>query len=157
MITAWRICRRQHVTTAFDGEGARRYPGRWNHRGVPLVYCATTLSLATLEVLVHTDPDDIPSDLVAIRVRVPTSDVTKLDPARLPADWRAFPGPTELRDLGSAWAPSVESVALRVPSAVIPSEDNLLLNPAHPRFSKVRTSEPEPFAFDPRLFTASRR
>ena len=59
----WRICRKARAATTFDGEGARRYPGRWNHRDVPVVYCSSSLSLATLEYFVHVDPDDIPDDL----------------------------------------------------------------------------------------------
>jgi RES domain-containing protein len=149
---AWRICREATAGSAFDGEGARLYPGRWNHRGVPVVYCASTLSLASLELFVHLDPDDLPSDLVSVRVDVPDALVETLDRKKLPRGWRAYPAPVELQDLGSEWVLSLRSVALRVPSAVLPIEENILLNPHHARMAKLTIDPPEAFAFDPRMF-----
>lgn len=145
----WRICRAGR--TSLDGEGARRYPGRWNALGIPMVYCASSLSLATLEVFVHTDPDDVPADLVAISIQVPDKEIESLDPAALPPDWRDYPGPIALRDFGTAWAIARRSLALRVPSAITPGEDNVLLNPAHPAAARLVRSAPSPFAFDTRM------
>lgn len=137
--------------TAFDGEGARLFPGRWNHVHVPVVYCASSLSLATLEYFVHLDPDDIPSDLVAIRAKLPSHDVGRLDAKRLPLDWRRYPAPNALKELGDEWVRDARPLALLVPSAVTPIEDNVLINPKHPRFASLELSRPEPFAFDPRI------
>jgi len=99
----WRICRGVRAPTAFDGEGARLYPGRWNHAGVPMVYCASSLSLATLEYFVHLDPPDLPDDLVSIRAEVPDRFVEILDASSLPPNWRDTPAPDDLKDIGSAW------------------------------------------------------
>ena len=116
------------------------------------MYCAASLSLATLEYFVHLDPDDLPDDLVSIRASLP-DDVAVEHVARrsLPRDWRRSPGPDELRDIGSEWLDSMRTVALLVPSAVTPSETNILLNPRHPDIGKLEPSAPEPFTFDHRM------
>jgi RES domain-containing protein len=147
----WRLCGRRHAATAFDGEGARLHPGRWNHRGVPVVYCGSSLSLTVLEYLVHVDPDEMP-EVVSIRAELPDdASIEDVAVARLPADWRKMPGPEALRDLGSAWARAQRTLALRVPSVIIPHERNVIVNPRHPEMARVRAGPPEPFRFDPRL------
>lgn len=40
---------------------------------------------------------------------------------------------------------------LRVPSAVVPEESNVLIDPNHPRAGEVAVVSVRPFAFDPRL------
>ena len=153
----WRICKERHADEAFSGEGARRVAGRWNQRGVPLVYTARTLALAALETFVHVDPDDMPDDLVAIPAEVPAGRrIEALDVSTLPAHWRASPGPDALRDIGGQWFAAKTSMALRVPSAVLhdpdaPDEHNVLLNPEHPDFPALVIGAPRPFVFDPRM------
>ena len=116
------------------------------------MYCAGSLALACLEVFVHLDPDDLPDDLVSIRVEIPGSlAVEDIDPTKLPKSWRKVPGPPALRRLGSEWVAEGRSVALRVPSAVIPDEHNVLLNPRHPDMAKVVFGLPRRFTFDPRM------
>jgi RES domain-containing protein len=156
-LLVWRILPRRRLPHAFDGEGARRFGGRWNHPGVRMVYTSETLSLAALEVFVHLDPEDAPDDLVAVSAELPAGvDVARLEPTALPADWRSYPGPESLRDLGSAWVGEGRTVALRVPSAVIPQEFNVLLNPGHPAFTRIRPRQPTPFSFDPRMWKRDR-
>lgn len=120
---------------------------------MPAVYTAAHLSLATLELLVHvSDVDDLPPDLVAISAALP--DDISIEYVRLedlPADWRVTPPPTALADHGTGWLTAMRTVALAVPSAVIPAETNYILNPAHPDFARVVVSRPERFALDPRL------
>jgi len=77
---------------------------------------------------------------------------TELVLADLPAGWRTYPAPERLKDLGTGWARSRVSVALSVPSSVIPHERNVLLNPLHPDFARVRLLLPEDFSFDPRMW-----
>jgi RES domain-containing protein len=121
---------------------------------VTVVYCASTLSLATLEYLVHLDPDEWPYDLVSIRFEV-LADVAHaaevVDVNTLPMDWRATPGPDALKTIGSDWAKSGRSALLIVPSAVTPNETNLLLNPRHADLKRFVMHPPEPLVFDPRL------
>jgi RES domain-containing protein len=149
-LKVWRICKRAHA--AFDGEGARKAGGRWNPRGVAVVYASETLSLAALELLVHADPALLPEDLVAIEADVPESvRVRRIDPEKLPRGWRRHPPPEALAEIGGAWAKSLETPVLSVPSALVPRESNFLLNPAHAEFRRIRVGKPEAFALDARL------
>ncbi len=152
-LKVWRIVKADLAERAFEGEGARRFGGRWNHPGTPVVYASAALSLAALEVFVHLEPDLAPDDLVAISAFLPAElGMSRFERADLPPAWRAYPAPIDLQDLGTGWARSGETVALSVPSAIIPAERNVLLNPRHRRFSDVVFGEPEPFAFDPRMW-----
>jgi RES domain-containing protein len=150
-VRVWRICSRRHQR--FDGEGARLYGGRWNHPGTSLVYSSGSLSLAALELFVHVDVDLVPIDLVAIAAEIPDSvrvDAVKID--GLLKDWRHYPGPEALKDIGTAWVSKGSTAVLAVPSAVIPEEQNYLLNPAHRDFKRIRVQKPMPFQFDPRMW-----
>lgn len=154
MLTGWRICHARRQATAFDGEGARVTGGRWNPKGVPVVYCSSSLSLATLEYFIHVDPINAPAGPhVSFRVTVPDDvAIERLEQTRLPRDWRDYPAPASLGAFGAEWAKSLRTAVLLVPSAVTPIEDNVLLNPRHPDMVKVKRSKPQPFAFDPRMF-----
>jgi RES domain-containing protein len=150
-VTVWRLNARRFAKTAFSGDGAFRLGGRWNHPGTRVVYCAESRALAALEALVHVE--DV-GDLGAVEWRatpvvVPFSAIER--PARYPHSWRDYPCSRPTRDLGSAWARDGRSVALRVPSAVVPGEFNYLLNAAHPGFAKLKVGRPEAFRFDARL------
>jgi RES domain-containing protein len=128
------------------------FGGRWNHRGTAVVYTSSTLSLAAMELLVHLDDEDLATDYVGIAADIPASvDIARLRDTDLPRDWRAYPRPQALADLGSRWAAAREAAVLAVPSAVIPQELNYLLNPLHPHFKRIQIGRPEPFSFDPRL------
>jgi RES domain-containing protein len=146
----WRLCRRKHA--AFDGEGARLAGGRWNRRGTAVVYASETLSLAALEYLVHLDVTLAPRDLVAAAADLPdVLPVTRFEVADLPRNWRRYPAPEALAERGTEWAEARRTAVLSVPSALVPSERNILLNPGHPDFKKLRLLPPERFSFDPRL------
>jgi RES domain-containing protein len=149
----WRICARRHTRRAFSGDGARRFGGRWNHRGTAVGYSAGTLSLAALELLVHLDLDTVPEDLVAISGRIPDGiAVEEISLRSLPRKWRSYPAPEELQDRGSEWLRFGRTAVLSVPSAVVPREWNYLLNPAYPDFAKIEIGKAEPFHLDPRLW-----
>lgn len=149
----WRLTSQRHAHHAFDGEGARLYGGRFNHPGEAVVYCAATLSLAALELLVHLDVSQVPEDRVALSATIPPDfPIRELEVGDLPKDWRAYPAPEGLKDLGTAWIRSRETAVLSVPSAIVPVERNFLLNPNHPDMAKVEIGDPQPFAFDPRLW-----
>lgn len=146
----WRIASAAHA--AFDGEGARRHGSRWTPKGLPAVFTSATLSLAALERFVNTDPDLEPDDLVASAVDIePSVAVGTVVLADLPPDWRVYPPPPALTEVGERWLRALASVVLSVPSAVIPSEHNFILNPAHPDFAKLTIHPSEPFSFDPRM------
>ena len=152
-LAVWRIASARHAGHLFDGEGARLYGGRWNHAGTPAVYASFTLSLSALEFFVHLEPDLAPADLVAASAAIPSDiPVQEVAVADLPMDWRTYPAPESLKDLGTQWLHSRESAVLVVPSCVIPRESNVMLNPAHADFPRILLASPESFAFDPRMW-----
>ncbi|RAL19984.1 hypothetical protein DL240_19225 [Lujinxingia litoralis] len=151
---AFRLTDAKYASTAFDGEGARRFGGRWNHRGSAVAYTSESLALATLEQLVHVAAGIPLNNRVAIRVDIPPElPIRTILPDQLPEDWRRVDGLRALKTLGSEWLLSQESALLRVPSVIIPSEFNLLINPAHPDLERLHFHPPEPFEFDPRLLS----
>lgn len=136
---------------AFDGEGARRYGGRWNHKGTPVIYTAGSVSLAALEMLVHLEASQLLNAYVCIPLTFDTTLCRRLDVASLSPNWRTYPASTSTRDLGAAWVQGAQSAILAVPSALVPTETNYLINPAHPDFSRLHIGSPEDFHFAPRL------
>jgi RES domain-containing protein len=146
----WRLCRKEFA--ALDGEGGLRVAGRWHHKGHRIVYCAGHASLAVLEALVHFDPALAPADLVLIEIAVPEDlAIPSLSHAKLPRDWAATPAPRQLQDLGSEWLTGGRSALLEVPSATVPNERNVLVNPLHADARRLRVAAKKPFAFDRRL------
>ncbi|MDQ3817987.1 MAG: RES family NAD+ phosphorylase [Acidobacteriota bacterium] len=151
MPSAWRIVKTRFVRQAFDGEGARLYGGRWNSVGVRMVYTAGSVSLAVLEILVHLENADVLPAYSLCAVHFDGNVVTSLDRLRLPPNWRESPSPPELLAIGDGWIAGAESAVLEVPSAIVESESNYLINPAHRDFASLVIEKPRPFKFDPRL------
>jgi len=148
----WRICQQRFVADALEGTGGVHVWGRWHRMGHPIVYASTHASLAALEVLVHAEPLTAPDDLRLLAIEVPDDiKIESLDTKSLPKDWRALPAPEALQSRGTAWLRSARSAGLLVPSAIIETERNLLLNPRHPDMKRVKVVENRPFSFDPRL------
>ena len=150
-ITAWRITKRKHANSAFNGSGARKYGGRWNSPGTSIVYTSETQSLAVLEMLVHLEGPDLLQHYILIGITIDESFIETLDHGQLPRNWRSALPSVALRTIGDEWAANQTSVALRVPSALVPAESNFLLNPAHTNFQKLVIGDPVLFAFDQRL------
>ena len=146
----WRITRQRFLS--LDGEGVRMNGGRWNSEGIPVVNASSTLSLAALEYLVHVDVEDVPHDLCALKIAVPDDvSVEDVELTSLPDDWNRVEDHPACTTRGDDWARRAAALALRVPSALIPAETNLLLNPRHPDMERVRVVSIETFAFDRRL------
>ena len=150
-ITAWRTTRKKYVQEAFTGEGAKRFGGRWNPPGFPAVYVAQSLSLAILELIVHLDEDSDISRFVAIPVTFDRKLVHVLPPSQLPRDWSALPIAEPSQSVGKKWLSSKKSVLLQVPSSVVPSESNFVINPLHPKFSQLQIGSPQPLHIDQRI------
>ena len=151
MLTGWRIVPEDQAATAFDGEGARLYGGRWNSVGVSMVYASEHKSLAALELRVHID-----SIRKSRRYQCFAFDFHKhlmkvIRISSLPKNWQQEPAPPSLQQIGDAWIKAGNSPILAVPSVIIPDELNYLLNPKHPGFAKIKIEKPREFAFDPRL------
>ena len=144
---AYRICK--SVFPILSGDGAARYPGRWNSLGRPVVYASETFSGAMLEILVHANIGRAPRDLHFATITIPpgvaideltTSDVE---------DWSDVDATCRL---GDAWHAKRRTAVLLVPSAVTRLERNVVLNPAHPDFVRIKASKAKPVEWDPRLF-----
>jgi RES domain-containing protein len=145
----WRIAGRRR--TALDGAGARRAGGRWNSKGVAMVYASGTLSLAVLEKLVHVDPDIMPVGQMVLEIEIPDGLVTVVARRSLPRGWRRSPPIGATQRVGDQWVAAGTSPALAIPSAIVPTELNYLINPLHPDAARIKVMHRRSFAFDPRL------
>lgn len=134
-----------------SGEGARLYGGRWNSKGVPMIYSATTASLAVLETLVHMSLDVFPENLVLVTLNIPKEFVQNLDLSRLPTNWATYPASSDVHAIGDTWAREEASLGLLVPSAILPQENNLIINPRHPKSGNLKIVEIIPYQVDRRL------
>lgn len=150
--TAWRITQTIHADNAFNGIGAWLEGGRWNQKGIHMVYTARSLSLAALEMVVH-----LPEDALLFRhyVRIPvqfdSSQVIELALSRLPEDWDSNPPLESTQLIGTTWTNEKKSPVLKVPSSIIPAEHNYLINHTHPEAAQLKVGKAEPFRFDSRI------
>jgi RES domain-containing protein len=148
----YRIAKKKYIQD-LTGIGARLFGGRWNRKGIGLVYTSDSRALALVEFLVNVPFSILPTKLCMATIEISE----KIRPMEiplgdLPKNWRKFPAPLELAEIGSKWAVSNKSLALRVPSAVVPHEFNILLNPSHPDMKHVAIADVEAFGMDKRLF-----
>lgn len=156
MLIVWRLTTARFARSAFVGDGARLYGGRWHRRGVPLVYAAASQSLAMLEMLVQDEP--LRARYVMIEARIPKAvTIERIRIADLPSNWRDIAARETLQAIGTEWAKKRSSAVLAVPSAVIPAETDHLLNPLHPDFRRIRPGTPVRFETDLRLIKRIQR
>ncbi|MFN0014091.1 MAG: RES family NAD+ phosphorylase [Saprospiraceae bacterium] len=135
-----------------SGKGAEIAGGRWNSRGVAMLYTSQSRALCLAEVLVHQPRGKLADDFWMVTIEVPdTALILRLSQEDLPADWRVWPPPFYLRSIGDSFVYDARYLALAVPSAVVPGDENLLFNPKHSDFPSLRIVEDVPFRFDPRL------
>ena len=147
----FRIAKARYIAD-LSGAGARLNGGRWNHKGISIVYASSSRALATVEYLVHVPAAIIPRNLEIAAIEIPDDIVPdRVETADLPENWRRYPPPTELADVGSDWALSNQSLLLEVPSVVVENEFNALMNPAHPDMRNVHIVDMQPYVFDERL------
>ncbi len=132
-----------------SGTGAMMNGGRWNPKGIRMLYTSQSLSLAALEVIVNLSGEKITKNLYCVELEFPDQlPIEEL--TQLPENWNAFPYSGETTEIGKAFIQSGR-LCLKVPSAIIPSEYNYLLNPLHDDFMKVRFLDARPFILDKRL------
>jgi RES domain-containing protein len=154
----YRVLRKAFARAPFDGEGAYRYGGRWSSPGVRLSYTSEHQSLAMLEYFVHLDEGDPPGDLVLAVAEIPDDlPREKIEPGRLPENWRDSAAPPELGRIGDEFVQVGAECQLLVPSVLAPSENNCLINPVHPDYKRMVVREVEPLSYDPRMFRKQRR
>ncbi|MDL1975791.1 MAG: RES family NAD+ phosphorylase [Deltaproteobacteria bacterium] len=152
MIKLFRISASEHIND-ITGTGARIYGGRWNHTGYPVVYSSGSRSLAALEFLVHVPMALAPENLSIVEINIQENIERKsINESRLPSNWRDYPAPEQLANIGTNWIKSKSSLLLDIPSAVVEKEVNTLINPLHPDIKFVDLTNIENFSFDSRLF-----
>ncbi|WP_145573738.1 RES family NAD+ phosphorylase [Yersinia alsatica] len=148
----YRIVMRHYLASTWTGYGAEIYGGRWNHKGHAAIYLASSVSLAMLETLVHIQGSSTLSEFELFQIEIDDSNIMLLQPQDWPTDWRSDPAPVATMDIGTEWLESESSLGLLVPSTLVPSENNLLVNPRHQDFQACLTSvKPLSFSFDSRL------
>ncbi len=133
-----------------SGYGASIYPGRWNKKGTPVLYTSESKEIALLENIVHI-PALITPRLDILTIEIPDDSITVLTPEDLPPNWYQFPAPTVLSDIGQRWIDKGETLVLKVPSSIIHSANNIILNCNHKDYHKVKIISQKKFYFDSRL------
>ena len=148
----YRFSRKEHGGD-LSGKGAELYGGRWNSKGIPVVYAAESRALAVTEIIAYAPPGFIPEGYVLniIEVAEPV-DVCKIELEILPEGWKRYPHGKETKALGDVFLKERKCLLIKVPSALVQGESNYLLNPLHQNFSRVKVIEVLPFNFNERLF-----
>ena len=148
----YRFSRKEHGGD-LSGKGAELYGGRWNSKGVPVVYAAENRALAVTEIIAYAPPGFIPEGYVLNIIEVPDSSTPcSIEPETLPEGWKRYPHGKETKMLGDALLREKKCLLAKVPSALVQGEFNYLLNPLHQDFAKVKVVEVLPFNFNERLF-----
>jgi RES domain-containing protein len=149
--SAWRIVRADHARAAFTGEGSRILGGRWNSRGVSVIYASQHESLAALELLVHTMPLCPLDRFLSFRIEWNARLTEYFPVAQLPTDWNSQVPTIAAQRIGDDWVHERRTAVLAVPAVLTTSELNFLLNPNHPDFKKIKIGKPIEYRFDSRL------
>lgn len=135
-----------------SGKGAELYGGRWNSKGVDLLYTSQSRALAFAELAIHLPVGIVPKDYFLVAVNIPDSvNIFKLKPSDLPADWRSNPHSNSTQRIGDQFVLESKYLVLQVPSALVPGDFNFLVNPGHPQLREVTIENIEPFEFDSRF------
>jgi RES domain-containing protein len=155
-VFCWRIAKKKYAASAFDGEGSKRKGGRWTPKGYPAVYTAQTESLAALEQFVQLGDEGQNIQFVCFKIELPDDIIEEIDITSLPNNWKDTPAPDALKIYGAKWLSEGQSAVLKVPSALISSECNFILNPLHQDFQRIIISAPEEFYYNPRMWKEER-
>jgi RES domain-containing protein len=148
----FRLCKAK-FSGDLSGKGAELFGGRWNNKGVALLYTSDSVSLCTLEVLVHSENGELPRNYVLHTLEIPDElPIYEFPMDKIPADWQTFPHSEAARRIGDQFVKEGKYAVLKVPSAIVPNDFNYLLNPGHVDFSKIKITNTEDYEFDIRLF-----
>ncbi len=136
-----------------SGKGSAIKGARWNSIGVEIIYTAINRSLAMAEVAVHFSLATLPNDYMMVTINIPDKiSIKKLETKDLPNDWNSFPHPSTTQAIGDRFIADNKFCVLQIPSAVTQGDYNLLINPRHPEFKKIKIIKIESFPFDKRIF-----
>ena len=148
----YRISKTQYIND-LSGEGARLYGGRWNKVGDAMLYFSQNLSLSLLEIIVHADYSDLPMDYSFVEAEIPDTCIKAIQSIDfIQPKWSTEAAVNQLQMLGSNWLNKQEGLAMKVPSAILRQENNILINPAHKDFENLKIIGVEKLNLDPRLF-----
>jgi len=145
----YRITGRKYAKD-LSGTGAALYGGRWNKKGTPVVYTGESKEIALLETIVHTPPMIVP-DLDILTIEIPNNSITQIEIKNLPGNWNNYPAPSILSQIGEDWIKNKNTLALKVPSCIIQSAYNYILNCRHKDYNKINILDHRNFHFDSRL------
>jgi len=138
------------------GSGAAAKGARWNSAGTQLVYTSGNRALAMAEVAVHFSLATLPSDFHLLTIFIPDEvSITLADAKKLPPNWNSHPPILNTQRIGDEFVSANRYCLLKVPSAVVRGDFNILINPAHKEFGMIRVTGREAFPFDQRLFKSS--
>jgi RES domain-containing protein len=151
VLTVWRIVHEAYLESAFSGIGAELYGGRFNSPGNRVVYASGSLSLAVLEMLVQANARHRLHQHWCIPASIPMESMQRADASTLPPGWDAIPYGRASQEYGDRWITQGSSIALAIPSVVVPQEWNYLLHPLHADFQQVTIGEAIRIPIDRRL------
>ncbi len=152
MKKVYRLIKKRFAADPLSPDGARLFGGRWNSKGVAMVYASDSISLAVLEILVHLHRHEALEGFVLCEIPLPDGATMELAQEALPENWRHDPPPFSTMAIGDEWIARRESLALAVPSTIIPQQSNLLINPHHDQFKALEKEvKVETFPLDGRL------
>ncbi|MBO9570941.1 MAG: RES family NAD+ phosphorylase [Chitinophagaceae bacterium] len=144
---------RKKFAEPLSGKGAAFKGARWNSVGIELIYAAANRSLAMAEVAVHFTLATLPDDYVMVSLFIPDDIVSqKINVSDLPADWNIFPHSVSTQHIGDDFVAENKYCTLQVPSSVTQGDYNILINPNHPDFKRIKITEIVKFPFDKRIF-----
>jgi RES domain-containing protein len=150
MITAYRCSKCKYIRDT-SGYGSFKVGGRWNSKGVYMLYSSSNPSLAFLESLVHMAPIMPGSDYCMMQLQSKQDSILNLKTEDLPQDWRSDPAPEYLKRIGDQFIEEGKFLMFKVPSAILPIEWNILINPKHPLMNQLFSETPVPVHIDPRI------
>lgn len=153
----YRISKKQYIND-LSGEGARLFGGRWNKKGHSMLYFSESLSLCVLEILVHLDYQFLTKEYQCIEAEIPDKTIKPIvNHNDLKSVWRNNPPTIYTQQIGSDWLLENKNLAMKVPSAVLPVQHNILINPKHPNISDLKIIKQESLLLDERVFMLDKR
>ena len=135
-----------------SGTGAKLYGGRWNTKGIPLLYCSENTSLAILEILVHFDGLTVPQNLELLQLELNEDQIQKFSVAKFNRIRKTRDAEFQFKKAGEEWVKKGKSLALKVPSIITTNEFNILINPKHMNFKMLKKKKKNKLELDERLF-----
>lgn len=152
MQSVFRIAKENYISD-LSGKGAKEYGGRWNSVGNSMLYTSENISLCLLEVLCNVQLELVQQNLALIELQLPKTNLfDTISLNDLPKDWYKFPAPYELNSIGDKFLKEGKFLGLKVPSAIVTEEHNILLNPLHSMFKEVKIIKQKKYVVDNRLY-----